>query len=158
MFQQFIYRGTNYAKRKTQKQDSNAKTLPPIPAPLSPGSFHSPITTNDDSFGLSRRSSTPSLRDEESQYARSFDSEIEDRRAHAMSPQLEVDIPLTDWFTHETLRMAGALAPSTFHVSNGSGSNSGSLRGTVSAGSTKGREGPSFPSEEVVEVRATYQL
>ncbi|KAF7982790.1 hypothetical protein HWV62_25701 [Athelia sp. TMB] len=152
MFQQFIYRGTKYAKRKTQKQDLNAKTLP-VPVPPSPGSFHSPLIINDDSVRLSRRSSTPSLRDEESQYARSFDSEIEDRRAHAVSPQLEVDIPLTDWFTHETLRMAGALAPSTFHVSNGSGSNSGSLRGTVSAGSTKGREGPS--AEEAIETASS---
>ncbi|KZP30761.1 hypothetical protein FIBSPDRAFT_814540 [Athelia psychrophila] len=68
-----------------------------------------------------------------------------------MSPQLEVDIPLTDWFTHETLRMAGALAPSTFHVSNGSGSITGSPRGTVSGGSAKGKERANFPSEDAIE-------
>lgn len=130
MLQQFIYRGTKYSKQKAKNQDLNF-TVQQDDRPLSPESFMSPeiVNINEVSFVPVGRSQTSSLYEEES-YG-SYDSRLEEPRSNQMSPQLEVDIPtepLTDWFTHDTLRMAGAFAES-FQMSNGSGSISGSVYG-----------------------------
>lgn len=157
MLSSFIHRNTKYSKRRGKKQNLNV-AIRRIQSPPSPGSFMSPeiVDINEKSFDPMGRAHSPPIQDEEESYE-SYDSRYDEegsdfsmpRSNPNQSPHLELDIPtepLTDWFTHDTLRMEtrGALVGGSYERMN----HSGSVNGRI-AGGTR-REVFALSSEEAI--------
>jgi hypothetical protein len=169
MLSSFINLNSKYNPRRKRKKNNLNIAIRRIQSPpASPASFMSPeiVDINEKVFAPLGRTHSPHPQDEEESYdsyVSRHDENALPRSIPQTSSQLNVDTysePVTDWFTHESLKTAvrEALA-GNYDGLNGSGSLISSGRGVGTARSNRSREAFA-PSEEAAsqsdEVVLTY--